>query len=104
MRALTWRGREDIRCERVPDPIIEDGRDAIIRVTAFANYAFEHHEIAAYKSLIMLAEANGHASGLAALLANLDEEKAMAAAIEAGLRPLTLQFARRSEAGVTAKV
>jgi threonine dehydrogenase-like Zn-dependent dehydrogenase len=36
MRALTWHGREDIRCERVPDPIIEDGRDAIIRVTACA--------------------------------------------------------------------
>lgn len=36
MRALTWNGREDIRCEAVPDPIIEDGRDAIIKVTACA--------------------------------------------------------------------
>jgi ferritin-like metal-binding protein YciE len=77
--------------------------DEILK-NAMANFAFEHYEIAAYKSLITLAEANGHASGLAALQANLDEEKAMAAAIEAGLRPLTLQFARRSEAGVTAKV
>ncbi len=36
MRALTWHGKADIRCETVPDPVIEDGRDAIIRVTACA--------------------------------------------------------------------
>lgn len=36
MRALTWHGKEDIRCESVPDPRIEDGRDAIIKVTACA--------------------------------------------------------------------
>lgn len=77
--------------------------DEILK-NAFANYAFEHYEIAAYKSLITLAEANGHASGLAALQANLEEEKAMASALDAGLRPLTLQFARRTELGETAKV
>jgi len=36
MRALTWHGKNDIRCETVPDPKIEDGRDAIIKVTACA--------------------------------------------------------------------
>jgi threonine dehydrogenase-like Zn-dependent dehydrogenase len=36
MRALTWHGKSDIRCESVPDPKIEDGRDAIIKVTACA--------------------------------------------------------------------
>lgn len=36
MKALTWHGKADIRCETVPDPVIEDGRDAIIRVTACA--------------------------------------------------------------------
>ena len=36
MKALTWRGKSDIRCESVPDPKIEDGRDAIIKVTACA--------------------------------------------------------------------
>lgn len=36
MRALTWHGKHDIRCESVPDPRIEDGRDAIIKVTACA--------------------------------------------------------------------
>jgi threonine dehydrogenase-like Zn-dependent dehydrogenase len=36
MRALCWHGREKITCDTVPDPRIEDGRDAIIRVTSCA--------------------------------------------------------------------
>ncbi len=36
MRALCWNGRNDIRCETVPDPAIEDRRDVILRVTACA--------------------------------------------------------------------
>lgn len=36
MRALCYHGKHDIRCETVPDPTIEDGRDAIIKVTACA--------------------------------------------------------------------
>lgn len=36
MRALTFHGKGDIRCESVPDPKILHPRDAIIRVTACA--------------------------------------------------------------------
>ena len=36
MKALTWHGKHDIRCESVPDPKILDERDAIIKVTACA--------------------------------------------------------------------
>ena len=36
MKALTWHGKADMRCETVPDPKIEDGRDAIVKVTACA--------------------------------------------------------------------
>jgi threonine dehydrogenase-like Zn-dependent dehydrogenase len=36
MRALVWHGKHDIRCDSVPDPRIEDARDAIIRVTSCA--------------------------------------------------------------------
>jgi threonine dehydrogenase-like Zn-dependent dehydrogenase len=36
MRALVWHGKEDIRCDRVSDPEIEDPRDAIIKVTSCA--------------------------------------------------------------------
>ena len=36
MRALCWHGKHDIRCDTVPDPKIEDPRDAIIKVTSCA--------------------------------------------------------------------
>jgi threonine dehydrogenase-like Zn-dependent dehydrogenase len=36
MRALVWHGKEDIRCETVPDPKIEEARDAIVKVTSCA--------------------------------------------------------------------
>jgi len=36
MKALTWHGKGDMRCESVPDPKIEDARDAIVKVTACA--------------------------------------------------------------------
>jgi threonine dehydrogenase-like Zn-dependent dehydrogenase len=36
MKALTWHGKGDVRCETVPDPRIEHPRDAIIRVTSCA--------------------------------------------------------------------
>ncbi|MDP2357594.1 MAG: zinc-dependent alcohol dehydrogenase [Beijerinckiaceae bacterium] len=36
MKALVWHGKHDIRCESVPDPKIEQGRDAIIKVTSCA--------------------------------------------------------------------
>ncbi|WP_424135576.1 zinc-dependent alcohol dehydrogenase [Roseomonas chloroacetimidivorans] len=36
MKAITWHGKGDMRCETVPDPKIQDGRDAIIKVTSCA--------------------------------------------------------------------
>jgi threonine dehydrogenase-like Zn-dependent dehydrogenase len=36
MKALVWHNPTDIRCEEVPDPRIEEPRDAIIRVTTCA--------------------------------------------------------------------
>ena len=37
MRALRWHGKHDIRCDNhVPDPTIEDPRDAIIKVSSCA--------------------------------------------------------------------
>ena len=36
MKALVWHGKEDIRCDSVTDPTIEDPRDAIIKVTSCA--------------------------------------------------------------------
>jgi threonine dehydrogenase-like Zn-dependent dehydrogenase len=36
MRALVWHGKEDIRCDTVSDPAIENSRDAVIKVTSCA--------------------------------------------------------------------
>jgi threonine dehydrogenase-like Zn-dependent dehydrogenase len=36
MRALVWHGKEDIRCDIVTEPEIENARDAIVKVTSCA--------------------------------------------------------------------
>lgn len=36
MKALCWHGKQDIRCDTVPDPRIEHPRDAIVKVTSTA--------------------------------------------------------------------
>jgi len=36
MRALTWQGKESVSVETVPDPVVEQPNDAIIRVTSTA--------------------------------------------------------------------
>src|SRR6478609_2789928 len=36
MKALCWHGKQDIRCDSVPDPRIEHPRDAIIKMTSCA--------------------------------------------------------------------
>src|ERR1700677_2419490 len=36
MKALCWHGTNDIRCDSVPDPKIEEGRDVIVKVTSCA--------------------------------------------------------------------
>ncbi|MFF6994683.1 zinc-dependent alcohol dehydrogenase [Streptomyces sp. NPDC008313] len=34
MKALTWQGKRDVRIETVPDPVIEQPTDAVIRITS----------------------------------------------------------------------
>jgi threonine dehydrogenase-like Zn-dependent dehydrogenase len=36
MKALVWHGKEDVRCETVPDPKIEQAGDIVVRITATA--------------------------------------------------------------------
>jgi threonine dehydrogenase-like Zn-dependent dehydrogenase len=36
MKALCWHGKEKITCDTVPDPNIEEPRDAIVKVTSCA--------------------------------------------------------------------
>ena len=34
MRAVVWHGKRDVRVDNVPDPIIQEPTDAIIRITS----------------------------------------------------------------------
>lgn len=36
MRALTWQGKRDVRVEDVPDPVLQEPTDAIVRITSTA--------------------------------------------------------------------
>ena len=76
--------------------------DEILK-NSLANFAFENYEIAAYKSLIALAEALDYASAVNVLQQNLAEEEAMAAWLDEHLADVTLQYAGLREAGLTAK-
>jgi ferritin-like metal-binding protein YciE len=75
--------------------------DEVVK-NSFANYAFEHFEIAAYKSLLVLAEALGRGSEEAVLKRSLAEELDMAQWIDLHLADTTLRFLQRSEAGLKA--
>jgi ferritin-like metal-binding protein YciE len=77
--------------------------DEVIKNT-FANYAFEHYEIASYRSLLALADACGHAAGPVALRQSLIEEERMAQWIADHIAPTTLRYVERTAAGQTAGV
>ena len=77
--------------------------DEILKNT-FANYAFEHFEIASYRSLIALAEAVGDAQSIPVLKESLAEEEKTAKLIGDVIEKTTLEFAHRAAAGETAGV
>ncbi len=75
--------------------------DEVVK-NSFANYAFEHYEIAAYKSLLVLSEAVGRGADQSALKQSLGEELSMAEWIDEHLAPTTLRFLQRSTSGLKA--
>ena len=60
MRALTWHGRSDVRCETVPDPSIIDPTDAIIRVTATAICGSDLHLYDGFNPFMEAGDILGH--------------------------------------------
>ncbi len=60
MKALTYHGTGDVRCETVPDPQIEDGRDAIIKVTACAICGSDLHLIGGFIPQMQSGDVLGH--------------------------------------------
>jgi ferritin-like metal-binding protein YciE len=77
--------------------------DEVVKNT-FANFAFEHYEIASYSSLLTLAELAGDRAALATLNTSLREEKDMAQWIADHLDATVRRFVDRSAAGQKAGV
>jgi ferritin-like metal-binding protein YciE len=75
--------------------------DEVVKNT-FANYAFEHYEIAAYQGLLVVADAAGQQVSTSVLQQSLKEEQAMAKWIEDHLKPTMLRYIERYAAGETA--
>jgi len=79
--------------------------DEILK-NSFANYAFEHFEIASYKSLIVLGEDAALARAVPLLKESLAEEQAMARWIDESLPMVTRRYAElyAAEGSAGAKV
>ena len=60
MRALRWHGKHDIRCDTVPDPVIEEGRDAIIKVSTCAICGSDLHLFDGFMPTMESGDIMGH--------------------------------------------
>jgi threonine dehydrogenase-like Zn-dependent dehydrogenase len=60
MKALVWHGKQDIRCDTIPDPEIEDPKDAIIKVTSCAICGSDLHLFHNYIPAMMPGDVVGH--------------------------------------------
>ncbi len=73
-------------------------QDEVVKNT-FANYAFEHFEIAAYRGLISFGQACGDASGVRLLEQSLEEERAMARWIDEHLESTVQRYMQLEVSG-----
>jgi ferritin-like metal-binding protein YciE len=78
-------------------------KDEVLKNT-FANFAFEHQEIAAYTSLLAMAEMVGDTSSVPALRQSLAEEQSMADWIKEHIVPTTRRYLELLEQGARAGV
>ncbi|MBK8209973.1 MAG: glutathione-dependent formaldehyde dehydrogenase [Rhodospirillales bacterium] len=60
MRALCWHGKSDVRVDDVPDPQIQDARDAIVKVTATAICGSDLHLYDGYVPSMQSGDVLGH--------------------------------------------
>jgi len=60
MKALCWHGKSDIRCDTVDDPVIQDDRDIIIKVTACAICGSDLHLYDGYMPTMESGDVLGH--------------------------------------------
>lgn len=60
MRALCWHGKSDVRVDTVPDPTIEDPRDAIIKITSTCICGSDLHLYDGYMPTMEAGDVLGH--------------------------------------------
>jgi threonine dehydrogenase-like Zn-dependent dehydrogenase len=60
MKAIVWHGKEDVRCDRVTDPEIENPRDAILKVTSCAICGSDLHLFHNFIPAMMPGDIMGH--------------------------------------------
>ena len=60
MKALVWHGPQKITCDEVPDPKIEDERDAIVKVTSCAICGSDLHLYDGYMPGMLNGDVMGH--------------------------------------------
>ena len=60
MRAVCWYGTGDVRVENVPDPKIEDSRDAVIKITSTAICGSDLHLVNGFQPTMEKGDVLGH--------------------------------------------
>ncbi|HZB11024.1 MAG TPA: alcohol dehydrogenase catalytic domain-containing protein, partial [Rubrobacter sp.] len=60
MKAVVWHGKEDVRVDHVPDPIIQESTDAIVRITSTAICGSDLHLYAKLSPLMREGDIIGH--------------------------------------------
>jgi threonine dehydrogenase-like Zn-dependent dehydrogenase len=60
MKAIVWRGKNDVRVETVPDPAIVDPTDAIIRITSTCICGSDLHLLDGYMPTMQSGDVLGH--------------------------------------------
>ena len=60
MRAIVWHGKEDVRCDNVPDPKIIEHTDAIIKITSTAICGSDLHLYDGYQPTMEDGDILGH--------------------------------------------
>jgi len=65
----------------------------------YAGYAYQYHQIAAYRSLIAIAEAAGHSEHVALFRKSLEEEKQAAQRVDSFIESVTRTYVERTTKG-----
>ncbi|MCA1730174.1 MAG: glutathione-dependent formaldehyde dehydrogenase [Actinobacteria bacterium] len=60
MKAVVWHGKEDVRVDNVPDPVIQEPTDAIVRITSTAICGSDLHLYAKLSPIMREGDIIGH--------------------------------------------